>query len=449
MDLKHVTKKVAGTPTTVTVLNTGAVITAEDEAMLQALYSRSPKSIFDHLRQLSNVGSGKFMEQYYVGYGHKSIGDCGSTTLFIENISMLAAKAVQDTMLYSGQECSTRYIDFSTQPFINPLATKKGETLLAAMRKFYVESFPILCEHLKKQNPKKELENENVYNKAIAARAFDILRGFLPAGAATSVAWHTNLRQAADHVLRLRHHPLPEVRSMAETIEKALGEAHPHSFGHKRYEGTESYLDATSEQYYSPGRARHPKIAKILNNGIDMKCLKDFKKLLKTRPGKTELPKYLAEAGTLTVGYQIDFGSYRDIQRQRSVFQRMPLISTAYGFHEWYMDQLPPALQTKGKKLLAQVEKFVASTKDIYQAQYYVPMGYRVPCTMTGDLAAFVYITELRASKHVHPTLQMVANDIARLLEDNFGSAGLTLHIEPGTIGGFDTRRGKQDISKK
>lgn len=68
----------------------------EDEAMLQALYSRSAASVSEHLQKLAKTGSGKFMEQFYVGYGHASIGDCGTTTLFFENVSTLAAKAIQD-----------------------------------------------------------------------------------------------------------------------------------------------------------------------------------------------------------------------------------------------------------------------------------------------------------------------------------------------------------------
>ena len=92
----------------------------EDCAMLQALYSRSPASVVDHLDKVLAAGSGKFMERYYVGYGHASIGDCGVTTLFIENYSMLAAKAIQDNPLYSGQEASTRYLDFAQQPMIDP-----------------------------------------------------------------------------------------------------------------------------------------------------------------------------------------------------------------------------------------------------------------------------------------------------------------------------------------
>ena len=54
----------------------------EDVAMLQALYSRSGESVTTHLEKVKQSGSGKFMERFYVGYNHKSIGDCGSTTSF-------------------------------------------------------------------------------------------------------------------------------------------------------------------------------------------------------------------------------------------------------------------------------------------------------------------------------------------------------------------------------
>jgi len=41
-------------------------------------------------------------------------------TLFVEGLSMLGAKAIQHSQLYSGQESSTRYIDFSQQKIMNP-----------------------------------------------------------------------------------------------------------------------------------------------------------------------------------------------------------------------------------------------------------------------------------------------------------------------------------------
>ena len=98
----------------------------EDTAMLQALYSRSPESVAKHVEKVRQTGSGKFMETFYVGYGHSSIADCGSTTLFIEGLSILADKALQDWPLYCGQETSTRYVDMAKQPIIDPLNTEQS-----------------------------------------------------------------------------------------------------------------------------------------------------------------------------------------------------------------------------------------------------------------------------------------------------------------------------------
>src|SRR5882672_7702009 len=97
----------------------------ETSAMMQALYSRSAKSVVHHALKAREKGADKFMASYYVGYGHSSIGDCGVTTLYLEDISLLACKAVQDNPLYSGQETSTRYIDFSTQRIHDPIGSSK------------------------------------------------------------------------------------------------------------------------------------------------------------------------------------------------------------------------------------------------------------------------------------------------------------------------------------
>src|SRR6266571_8561229 len=101
-ELKHVRRSLKSGGRVV-VLDTGALITAEAAAMLQALHSRSIGGVDSHLEKLAKKGATDFMNTYYVGYGDKSIGDCGTTTLFIEGISMLAAKAIQNSPLYNGQ----------------------------------------------------------------------------------------------------------------------------------------------------------------------------------------------------------------------------------------------------------------------------------------------------------------------------------------------------------
>lgn len=450
-DLNHVSVGDPKKGPFVLVLVDGAVITAEDRAMLQSLYSRSPASVLTHLEKLAETGSGKFMAQFYVGYGHKSIGDCGDTTVFIENVSMLVAKAIQDNMLYDGQEVSTRYLDFALQPFVNPLLISDKFNPQEKFRQFYVDAMPVLVKDLKERYPIGEAEKESVYDKAIAARAFDILRGFLPAGAETNLSWTTNLRQAADRLSNLLVHPLVEVRLVASMIEEALKKAHPHSFNHKRYKESDEYREKymTSSYYFAPLREEIENRVVLKCNSLDATLFASNFKTIQLRPAKTELPKHLAEIGTLQFEFTLDFGSFRDIARQRAVIQRMPLLTPVYGFHEWYLTQLPEVLKKQVSELLIGVYDWWQEKLGNQVAkpvlQYYLPMGYRVPCRLTGDLPALVYLVELRSGVTVHATLREVAQNMAKHIEQ----CGVPLYIDRSEIGRFDVRRGTQDIVTK
>ncbi len=430
----------------VIVLDTGSTLNSESVAMLQALHSRSVGGLRGHLKTLEERGADGFMKNFYVGYGHKSIGDCGNAVIFIEGVSLLVAKAIQDWPLYSGQEASTRYIDFEHQPFKNPVDTNFGNEILENWREFYTKSLPLTVAHLKNLYPINEGEDAKIYDKAINARAFDVLRGFLPAGATTNLAWSTNLRQAADKIMLLRHHPLAEVRNTSIAIEQALQKAFPNSFGHKLYETTEAYNEFyMNEEYYYHDK-KCP-VFKMTTNTIKEKLLP--KKVLKNRPEKTELPKHLAEAGSMQFEYLIDFGSWRDIQRHRAVIQRMPLLTMDIGFEDWYFEDLPKEVVQVAKKLLKeQKEKIKILKCSKEEKQYYIAMGYKTSNRLTGGLPALVYLVELRATRFVHPTLRKVAKIMAIAIEKKLKPAGLTIYIDK-EIDRFDIKRGTHDITLK
>lgn len=449
LKLKHVIRTTeAGAE--ITVIDTGAMLSPEDMAMLQALHSRSSRGVHNHLELLSKRGSGSFMEQYYVGYGDKSIGDCGTTTIFIEGVSMLVAKAIQDSRLYNGQEASTRYIDFANQRFINPLGTPEGEVILERWREFYTRSMSQVVEHLSNQFPRQEGEDEKIYEKAIGARAFDILRGFLPAGASTNLAWHTNLRQASDKLMLLRHHPLEEVRKVAVAIEDALKEAHPSSFNHKRYDATEGYNEHWMSRYYfdPSGPFPHFELSRV---DLDFDMLEEeYVVSMVNRPPKTELPKQIAEAGVVEFRFLLDFGSFRDVQRHRGVAQRMPLLTDKFGFEMWYQNELPHELRIEAVELLQKQRwEIDGLNAGAVTKQYYYAMGFNVPNRIVGDLAALVWLIELRATRFVHPTLRFRVRQMAQALQSNRKLKKLlALHLDTDPDR-FDIKRGTQDIQLK
>lgn len=414
--------------------------------MMQALYSRSAASVMEHLEKVKKSGSGKFMESFYVGYGHESIGDCGSTTIFIENVSILAAKAIQDWPLYSGQETSTRYIDMSKQGIEDPLGTETSGKILKDWMDFYISHQEATATHLKTIYPRQPEEKETVYEKAIKARAYDSLRCFLPAGVTTQLAWHTNLRQAARKTALLRHHPDAGIRELGAAIHQKLFERYPTSFGHKLYEATEGYRETMAQEYtyFNPEQCSQEVTCKT---SIQDEDLQPYMKAIASRPPKTELPQFLLDLGLVTFECQIDFGSFRDLQRHRNGVCRMPLLSTRFGFHEWYLEQLPPHLRTEAEALIERQTKAINGLEtDNITKQYYTAMGFRVPCRLSYGLPAALYTIELRSGKTVHPSLRRVAQDMASALKKQLPS--LVIHADMD-IDDWDVRRGLQDITTK
>lgn len=459
--LQHTVRPLGGGGQVV-LLDTGAIINPEAVAMLQAMYSRDPNSVFEHLKKVAEKGADGFMKTYYVEYGHKSIADCATATFFIEGVSMLACKAIQDTMLYAGQEASTRYLDFVTAPFVDPMKYRViGTELLARYRAFYMKALPALIEHFTNRFPMEEGWNEGVYKKAIKARAFDVARGFLPAGAQSSAAWHANLRLVADRIPMLRNHPLEEVREVAHALYALCSERFAASFGHKVYPVAEAYnaLTMGNSYYYEPHSKKLIPECVTLHSKIDTLELLELVhvidesgktvNILEERPQYSEVPKWLGITGNMRVGFPIDFGSYRDIQRHRALNARMPLLTTKLGFEQWYVDELPPCLISEALELVADAAKFATSLEenkaDRFAAQYYVPMGFRVPYDASGDLPAVTYLIERRARADVHPTLRVRMYELAHLAAKEFGDCGLTLYVDPNP-NEFSLKRGQQDI---
>jgi thymidylate synthase ThyX len=420
-------------------------IPPEANAMLQALYSRSPQSVLMHFDKVAEVGPEKFMGTFYVGYGHKSIGDCGTTTIYGENVSILAAKAIQDWSLYNGQEASTRYLNMSAQEVLNPMGTQEGRIIQEKWMAIYERALSSLIPFLKQTFPKAPDEDEKFYNKAVNAKAFDIARCFLPAGATTYASWHTNLRQAYDHLQQMEHHPLDEMRAIARDMMTELKSKYPSSFSHKRYPDQEDYLKFTVGQltYFND-----PSIKKFKAvSRLDLKGLRKNREILQKRPTKTELPHQLRKYGDMRFTFPLDFGSYRDLQRHRSAVIMMPLLTIDYGFFPWYLEQLPKDVLAYVKKEIALQEKRIKKLKCSPEVkQYYIALGYTTTCEVTASLPAAIYIAELRSSDTVHPTLRKVAQQMGQAILEFV--PGITMHhnMAPDK---WNIKRGKQDIVKK
>jgi thymidylate synthase ThyX len=440
----------------ITIIDEQDVPNPEDRAMLQALYSRSPAPVAEHLKRVKKVGSGRFMGQYYLGYGHKSIGDCGYTTIFIEGISMLAAKAIQDNPLGNYQECSTRYLDFSNQPFY--ARTAEVQLLTDAWRPIYLKALPLVKNHVANVYSAEEVippgtpkeKQDAVYSKTLDAITFDIVRGLLPCGATTSVAWTTSLRKLQEHCEYLSFHPLAEVRYIATGILEEASKRYPNSVHPVTDRTREAYdrANAGLDNYYDtlshPEWIAYPMTAQYVGSPPAINARLASLKREKGDPW----PRALQNEAWVMVQGLIDFGSYRDLQRHRNGPVSMPLVNAKHGLHPWYMDYYASV------GLADEVqERYRAAAEDTtysseVERQYAFPMATQVSVRMNWNLGQYVYVQELRSGRTVHPTLREFLSLMRARLAGQVPNLDRLLFIdtEPNY---YQSRRGTQDITPK
>lgn len=444
----------------------------ESIAMLQALYSRSSESVEKHLLEIFTMGethwraavferASKFMSSFYVGYNHKSIGDCGTTTLFFENVSMLAAKAIQDSPLYNGQETSTRFIDMSKQRLIhNGIDPDVNHRLMS----FYRRSEDQVIDFIRLTHPRGD-EDEKDYDRAVMARSFDIRRAFIPAGMGTQLSFHGTIRHIKDRLFVLRHHPLDEVRVLAEHALGLLAERYPSS-GFSTDTSALSGVTETEREREIERVSWEHEVARAwtyhdglidpyslssrriaMSTTICRGALEPYREMVSKRPRGALLPHFLSDLGQISFSFLLDFGSFRDIQRNRNGVCRMPLLTTEYDFEPWYMLNLPEELRREASNLIAFVcEQLRACSYEPAMTQYFTPMGFLVPTQVTYTLPPTVYVLEQRTSRSVHPTLRVRMRQADDLFIDAFPEVALHADRSPSD---WDVRRGRQTITKK
>lgn len=392
----------------------------ETTGMLMALYSRDPSSVITHLNTIKQEKSEGFMKKWYVEYGHKSIGDCATISIFIEKVSMLTAKAIQDNSMYSGQETSTRYVDMSKQPLVDPIGSTESRDIQNTWMRFYNDNQEELSYYVKLNNPKKDGQSNTLYEKTVKARVFDIMRSFIPAGLTTQLGWHTNVRQAYDKLHKLIYHPDPIIRGESIKILEYCKKSYPNSFNHKTYPQTEEYYNRVYSAYTYHDNQTFEDIR--IESNINTSDLNRYSDVLQSRPPKTELPAFLDDLGNITIKARLDFGSFRDLARHRHGICKMPILTTKLGFHQWYLDQMPPNMKERALSLIElQISKINKLECSDITRQYYIPMGFLVGCYLSYGLPSLVYILELRSEKTVHPTLRILCQQIRKKMDENSG----------------------------
>jgi thymidylate synthase ThyX len=359
--------------------------------------------------------SQEFARTYVAGYGHNSINDCGSVCAAVERVSMLAVKFVEDYPLFNGQETSTRAIDFGAAPDAEALVSPFPEgdarlTLQRDLMAFYRDAVPIQRAFIAAESDIDLGTAVPAARRAVAAKSFDILRGFLPAGCRTQLAWVTTLRQAADRIEMMLRHPLDEIREVGRRLREACLSAHPGAF-HGLEKG--SHVES-ADAWYTDGfwAGYHYAPTPLPLNSVRVPPLGFGSARYAGRPASKRVPA-LADLRSeeIEVVQRIDYGSWRDIHRHRNCTQAFPLL-TAQEFEPFYLDNLAPGLRGRAEWLVRRAAA-ECRTDEQFLDQYAIPMGFMVTYWAKWSVSQAAYVLELRSRPTVHPTVRAMVRRIA------------------------------------
>jgi thymidylate synthase ThyX len=410
-----------------------------------------------------------FYDRILDGYGDDSIGELGGAHLAIENISMLAAKFLEDSRIGgSPLEKSTRYIYFDQKVKGEYLFYREPILMTSAYRDKYIDTCNMLFETysrlispmtavMEQRFTKDPLISKTAYTAALRAKVLDCLRGLLPAGTLTNMGVYGNGRFFEQLIHKLNCQNLAELQEigkrgyeeLAKVIPSFVRRADPAHRSHQSYaqfyETMHSELRLIAEQHLphcerslqsgvkllSYDSEAVTKVAAALLYAVGNKGFaelwqyckglsdEDIARILdagcNARENRRHKSPRALEHAEFKFEIITDFGTYRDLHRHRLLTQERQLLSCDYGFY------VPPEIQNTPYE--EEYCRALNQAKEVYdllavelpeEAQYVVPMAYNIRWYFHINLRALQWLCELRSSPAGHPCYRYIAQMMAR-----------------------------------
>jgi thymidylate synthase ThyX len=410
-----------------------------------------------------------FYDRILDGYGDDSIGELGGAHLALENISMLAAKVIEDSRIGgSPLEKSTRYIYFDQKFHDEYLFYREPILMTSAYRDLYINTcndlfetysklIPPLTEVMEKIFPRDPAISNVAYTAALRAKVLDCLRGLLPASALTNMGVYGNGRFFETLIQKLNSNNLAELQDLGKKSYQELGKVIP-SFirraegGHKHQksfcsfnEQMQAELKAMAEQHdvfldrmqmpgvklicYDPD-SPYRVAASLLFSQTDVGLLElqeycrklsdeELNRILDVgcqfRENRRHKSPRALEHATFTFEMMADFGIYRDLQRHRMLTQERQTLTCNFGYYT-PQEIIGTAMQADYESAMERAKKaYDLIAKELpEEAQYVVPMAYNIHWYFHINLRTLQWLCELRSAPAGHPSYRLVAQEMAK-----------------------------------
>lgn len=450
-------------------------ISNADETGFDAIAGSAGSQEQDPNVQLAAIKKAQnFYDRILDGYGDDSIGELGGAHLAIENISMLAAKVVEDCRIGgSPLEKSTRYIYFDQKVKGEYLFYREPVLMTSAWKNLYVNTcnmlfdtyaklIPPLTAFMETRFPKETETSKTAYAAALRAKVLDCLRGLLPASTLTNMGFYGNGRFFESLVHKLHSHSLVELQELGKRSYDELYKVIPSfvrraDLSHKSHRAYGEFSESLHAELSSVASLCSQKdtgtsAAGISEPGVSLlsydhegvykvaaallypygsasltQLSQDVRRLSEEELGRIldaaancrenrrqKSPRALEHA-SFTFEIVADFGAYRDLHRHRMLTQERQLLNCDYGY---YIPQeiIDSHLSDDYEAAMdAAKEAFDTISKELpEEAQYIVPMAYNVRWYFSVNLRSLQWLCELRSQAAGHPTYRLVAQLMAK-----------------------------------
>ena len=459
---------------------------------LFARYSRSSKSlrrlfldefvgeldISGDLTVDATVGVRRAEELYdrvFFDYGDDSVAQLGGVHLACEQASNLLTKVLEWGRLMSYLEQSTRYIAYDSRlggryrymrdPDI--LGSPFGTRYVGDMDRLfdvYALLVPRLQDFYRARHAKQPGDSDLVYRQAIRAKAFDALRGILPAGSLSNVGIYGTGQGYEQLLLRMRSHPLPEARRYADLMLAELRKVVP-SFLKRvdlddRGVAWSTYLattrtateeltarlfpadeaadpaDTVTLTSFDPDAevrlitamlypSTHLPEAQVERRVREMSAddrLAVVRAYTGDRHNRRHKPGRALERLSYRFDVLADYGAFRDLQRHRMLTIEWQALSPRHGYvrpeavdEAGHTAEFDAAMDRSAALHDTLVDRFPA------QAPYAVCLAYKVRFVMQLNAREAMHMLELRSTPQGHPAYRSIAQRMHRLIAEEAG----------------------------
>jgi len=415
-------------------------------------------------------------QKIFYEYGDDSVAQLGGVHLACEQASNVLTKVLEWGRMMSYLEQSTRYLGYDRRlanghyRFYRDhdlLESRFGARYVGEMDRMfdtYAELLPKLTDFLAKKYPKTVEDTDFVYRQAIRAKALDAVRGLLPASSLSNLGIYASGQAYEALLLRMRAHPLPEVRDYAQLMFDELVKVIPSFL--KRLNVAErggawtEYLAATKgatrsliasmwvddeehdqgEQVrlvgFDPeGETRILEAIVFANSTmtnaeavqrVGQLDSQQRSNLIGTYVGDRKNRRHRPSRAFERTDYRFelvtDYGAFRDLQRHRMLTIEWQPLNVDLGF------DVPEVVREAG--LEARYVESLQRSADLYhdlrdefpeQAQYAVALAFRIRYVMQMNAREAMHLIELRSGPQGHPSYRRVAHDMVRQIRDVAG----------------------------